>query len=78
MLQQDADSDDEWQSLIDVTDQDGDPDISMKLLKDHKLLARLKARLQTASSQVLDSMLEGAARLRTVLRVITNLVTLKW
>ncbi|KAL5015967.1 hypothetical protein ScPMuIL_005556 [Solemya velum] len=74
---EDADSDDEWQSLIDVTDQDGDPDISMKLLKDHKLLARLKARLQTASSQVLDSMLEGAARLRTVLRVITNLVTLK-
>jgi hypothetical protein len=27
---------------------------------------------------VLDGMLEGAARLKTVLRVITNLVTLKW
>ncbi|KAK3094442.1 hypothetical protein FSP39_001787 [Pinctada imbricata] len=74
---EEVDSDDEWQGLIDQTDQDGDPDTALKLLQDPKFHNKLKTRVQTASSQVLDCMLEGAARLKTVYRVITNLVTLK-
>ena len=72
------DSDDEWQGLIDATDQDGDPDIAMKLLKDQKFHSKLKTRISNSSSQVLDGILEGASRMRTVLRVITNLITIKW
>lgn len=75
---QEVDSDDEWQGLIEQTDQEGDPDIALKLLQDVKFQNKLKSRIQTSSGQVLDGMLEGAARLKTVLRVITNLVTLKW
>lgn len=77
-LLQEVDSDDEWQGLIEQTDQEGDPDVALKLLQDIKFQNKLKSRIQTSSAQVLDGMLEGAARLKTVLRVITNLVTLKW
>jgi fused-like protein len=64
--------------LIEVTDQDGEPEYALKLLTDKKFLAKLNQRIEHSSAQVLDGMLEGAARLRTVLRVVTNLVTLKW
>ncbi|KAL4223174.1 Serine/threonine-protein kinase 36 [Mactra antiquata] len=74
---EEVDSDDEWQGLIDVTDQDGEPEYALKLLTDKKFLSKLNQRIEHSSSQVLDGMLEGAARLRTVLRVVTNLVTLK-
>lgn len=74
---EEVDSDDEWQGLIEQTDQEGDPDFALKLLQDVKFQNKLKSRIQTSSAQVLDGMLEGAARLKTVLRVITNLVTLK-
>ncbi|XP_052245877.1 serine/threonine-protein kinase 36-like isoform X2 [Dreissena polymorpha] len=74
---EEVDSDDEWQGLIDVTDADGEPESALKLLTDKKFLSKLTARVESSSAQVLDGMLEGAARLRTVLRVITNLVTLK-
>ncbi|XP_053375553.1 serine/threonine-protein kinase 36-like isoform X2 [Mercenaria mercenaria] len=74
---EEVDSDDEWQGLIDVTDQDGEPEYALKLLTDKKFLAKLNQRIEHSSAQVLDGMLEGAARLRTVLRVVTNLVTLK-
>ena len=77
-LLQEVDSDDEWQGLIDQTDQEGDPDVALTLLQDAKFQNKLKSRVQVASGQVLDGMLEGAARLKTVYRVITNLVTLKW
>ncbi|XP_021342400.1 serine/threonine-protein kinase 36-like isoform X3 [Mizuhopecten yessoensis] len=74
---EEVDSDDEWQGLIDATDQEGDPEVAMKLLKDQKFHGKLKTRIGNSSGQVLDGMLEGAARLRTVLRVVTNLVTIK-
>ncbi len=72
------DSEDEWVSVVDATDQEGDPDTAFTYLTEQKFLTKLDARLKSSSSQVLDGMLEGAARLRTALRVLTNLVTLKW
>lgn len=75
---QDMDSEDEWQSLIEVTDQEGNPETALTMLGNTTLIDKLKNRLDSSASQVLDGMLEGAARLRSVLRVITNLVTLKW
>ncbi|VDI30045.1 fused, partial [Mytilus galloprovincialis] len=70
-------SDDEWEGLIDATDQEGDPEQAIQMLKDSKFHARLNTRIQNSSTQVLDGMLEGAAKLKSVLRIITNLITLK-
>ncbi|CAC5416461.1 FU [Mytilus coruscus] len=70
-------SDDEWEGLIDATDQEGDPEQAIQMLKDSKFHTRLNTRIQNSSTQVLDGMLEGAAKLKSVLRIITNLITLK-
>ena len=77
-FQEEVDSDDEWQGLIEVTDQDGELEYPLKLISDKKFLSKLNTRIENSAAQVLDGMLEGASRLRTVLRVVTNLVTLKW
>ncbi|GFN99541.1 serine/threonine-protein kinase 36 [Plakobranchus ocellatus] len=74
---EDGDSEDEWQKLIDLTDQEGDPEYTLALLDDQQAISKLHARLLSSSDQVKDCMLEGASRLRSVLRVITNIVTLK-
>ncbi|BFZ18847.1 hypothetical protein BsWGS_21886 [Bradybaena similaris] len=74
---EEADSDDEWQKLIDLTDQDGDPEYTVHLLEDTETIKKLHSRLVSSSDQVRDCMLEGASRLRSVLKVITNVVTLK-
>ncbi|CAG5136281.1 unnamed protein product, partial [Candidula unifasciata] len=74
---EEADSDDEWQKLIDLTDQDGDPEYTLQLLEDKEAMAKLHTRLVSSSDQVRECMLEGASRLRSVLKVITNVVTLK-
>ncbi|XP_013385413.1 serine/threonine-protein kinase 36 [Lingula anatina] len=70
-----VDSDDEWQALEDRTESEEDGNIA--LMKNKALVNKLKTRLQTSSVQVLDGMLEGAARLRPVLRVLANLVPTK-
>jgi hypothetical protein len=74
---QDVDSEDEWQSLIEATDQEGDPKVALQMLVDAALIEKLKNRLQSSAAEVLVGTLEGAARLRNCLNVITNLVTLK-
>ena len=75
---QEVDSEDEWQSLMEATDQENDPEAVLQMFDDDTFIAKLNSRVQLSISQVLDGMLEGASRLRTVLRVITNLVTIKW
>ena len=72
------DSDDEWQSFIDVTDPSNDPEPSLSLMSDKHFISKLKSRLSRVMGQMMDGMLDGAAKLRAVLRVITNLITLKW
>ena len=73
------DSDDEWKSLVETTDPESSPsDSILVLMQDKQFLNRLKSRLQSASVQVVDATLDGAARLRPVLRVISNLLTFGW
>ena len=76
---QDADSDDEWQSLIDTTDGNVH-EISdiLSVVKDKAFVQKLKSRLTSSSSQVLDAVLEGASRLRPVLQILCNILMLKW
>ncbi|XP_046556063.1 serine/threonine-protein kinase 36-like isoform X1 [Haliotis rubra] len=75
--EEEVDSEDEWTVVVETTDQEGDPEIALQFLQDSKFISKLDARLKSSSAQVQDGMLEGAARLRTALRVLTNLVTLK-
>lgn len=72
------DSDDEWQSYVDVTDPTADPEPSLALMADREFVNKLKSRLDRVVEQTMEGLLDGAAKLRSVLRVITNLVTLKW
>ena len=51
-----------------------DPLAVLDLMKAATFLAKLSGRLNSSSSQLLDNLLEGASRLRPVLRVITNML----
>ena len=41
-------------------------------------VVRPKKRLSSSSTQVLDAVLEGASRLRPMLQILCNILTLKW
>ena len=51
---QEADSEDEWQKLIDLTDQEGDPEYTLALLDDTEAINKLHARLVSSSDQVCE------------------------
>ncbi|KAL8605032.1 hypothetical protein ACOMHN_018834 [Nucella lapillus] len=74
---EEADSEDEWQALVEATDQEGDAEVAMGMLGDDALMEKLRSRLDSSAAQVMVGTFEGASRLRSVLRVITNMVTLK-
>jgi len=74
-----VDSDDEWQSLIDATDSKAHELAGvLSVIKDKSFVQKLKSRLNSSSAQVVDAVLEGASRLRPVLQILTNILTLKW
>ena len=74
---QDADSDDEWQTMVDRSDPEVDPEAALALLQDKVFVSRFKSRMQASTTQVLDGILEGASRLRSVIRLLINLVSVK-
>ena len=49
---QEADSDDEWQGLIDTSDPEGEPEAALSLMKDNVFVGKLKGRLLSSSTQV--------------------------
>ncbi|KAM6077646.1 serine/threonine-protein kinase 36 isoform 1-T1 [Theristicus caerulescens] len=72
---EELESDEEWQHLIEATEplamQLSTP---LSLLRDLAFWRRVQARLADSAQQVLEGMLEGASRLRPVLRVVGNLL----
>ncbi|KAF1498256.1 Serine/threonine-protein kinase 36, partial [Eudyptula minor novaehollandiae] len=72
---EELESDEEWQHLIEATEplamQLSTP---LSLLRDLAFRQRVQARLADSAQQVLEGMLEGASRLRPVLRVVGNLL----
>ncbi|NXS48999.1 STK36 kinase, partial [Balaeniceps rex] len=72
---EEVESDEEWQHLIEATEplamQLSTP---LSLLRDLAFQHRVQARLADSAQQVLEGMLEGASRLRPVLRVMGNLL----
>ncbi|KAM9123139.1 LOW QUALITY PROTEIN: serine/threonine-protein kinase 36 [Pangshura tecta] len=72
---EELDSDDEWQHLIEATEPAAmQLSTALSLLGDPAFLQRIRARLQLCSQQVLEGMLEGASHLRPALRVLGNLL----
>ena len=73
---QEVDSDDEWQGLVEATDTTkADVTAAHSLMGDKTFLNRLKSRLHRSSVQLLEARLEGASRLRPVLRIVINIIT---
>ncbi|NXT40047.1 STK36 kinase, partial [Pelecanoides urinatrix] len=72
---EELESDEEWQHLVEATEplamQLSTP---LSLLRDVAFWHRIQARLADSAQQVLEGMLEGASRLRPVLRVVGNLL----
>ncbi|KAF1545877.1 Serine/threonine-protein kinase 36, partial [Eudyptula albosignata] len=72
---EELESDEEWQHLIEATEplamQLSTP---LSLLRDLAFRQRVQARLADSAQQVLEGMLEGASRLRPVLRIVGNLL----
>ncbi|NXL30182.1 STK36 kinase, partial [Glaucidium brasilianum] len=68
-------SDEEWQHLIEATEPSAmQLSTPLSLLTDLAFRHRVQARLEDSVQQVLEGMLEGASRLRPVLRVVGNLL----
>ncbi|NWQ85854.1 STK36 kinase, partial [Burhinus bistriatus] len=68
-------SDEEWQHLIEATEPSTmQLSTPLSLLRDPAFRHRVQDRLADSAQQVLEGMLEGASRLRPVLRIVGNLL----
>ncbi|NXH99657.1 STK36 kinase, partial [Pachycephala philippinensis] len=73
---EELESDEEWQHLIEGTEP-SDMQLSrpLSLLRDPAFRHHVRNRLADSAQQVLEGMLEGASHLRSVLRVMGNLLS---
>ncbi|NXF31927.1 STK36 kinase, partial [Nyctibius bracteatus] len=72
---EELESDEEWQHLIEATEPSTmQLSTPLSLLRDPAFRHRVQARLADSAQQMLEGMLEGASRLRPVLRVMGNLL----
>ncbi|NXM52847.1 STK36 kinase, partial [Illadopsis cleaveri] len=73
---EELESDEEWQHLIEDTEPSAmQLNMPLSLLRDPAFQHRVQARLADSAQQVLEGMLEGASHLRSVLRVLGNLLS---
>ncbi|NXT09377.1 STK36 kinase, partial [Prunella fulvescens] len=73
---EELESDEEWQHLIEDTEPSAmELSVPLSLLRDPAFQHRVQDRLADSAQQVLEGMLEGASHLRSVLRVIGNLLS---
>ncbi|NWX69201.1 STK36 kinase, partial [Alca torda] len=72
---EELESDEEWQHLIEATEPSTmQLSTPLSLLRDPAFRHRVQARLRDSAQQVLEGILEGASRLRPMLRVVGNLL----
>ncbi|NXB18624.1 STK36 kinase, partial [Rhagologus leucostigma] len=73
---EELESDEEWQHLIEGTEPSAmQLSMLLSLLRDPAFQHRVRDRLADSAQQVLEGMLEGASHLRSVLRVMGNLLS---
>ncbi|XP_059708843.1 serine/threonine-protein kinase 36 isoform X1 [Haemorhous mexicanus] len=76
LVTEELESDEEWQHLIEDTEASTmQLSLPLSLLRDPAFQHRVQDRLADSAQQVLEGMLEGASHLRSVLRVIGNLLS---
>ena len=73
---QGADSDDEWQALIDITETE-EVDKMLAMLKNRSFAVKMHKRISTSAAKLKEGQLEGASKMRMALRLLTNLLTVK-
>ncbi|KAF6036508.1 STK36 [Bugula neritina] len=71
-----ADSDDEWQALIDITETD-EVDKMLAMLKNRSFAVKMHKRISSNAAKVKEGQLHGASKMRMALRLLTNLLTVK-
>ncbi|NXH79557.1 STK36 kinase, partial [Edolisoma coerulescens] len=73
---EELENDEEWQHLIEGTEPSAmQLSMPLSLLRDPAFQHRVRDRLADSAQQVLEGMLEGASHLRSVLRVMGNLLS---
>ncbi|NWV20603.1 STK36 kinase, partial [Origma solitaria] len=73
---EELESDEEWQHLIEGTEPSAmHLSVPLSLLRDLAFQQRVRNRLADSAQQVLEGMLEGASHLRSVLHVMSNLLS---
>ncbi|XP_037999093.1 serine/threonine-protein kinase 36 isoform X2 [Motacilla alba alba] len=73
---EELESDEEWQHVTEDTEASAmQLNMPLSLLRDPAFQQRVQDRLADSAQQVLEGMLEGASHLRSVLRVIGNLLS---
>ena len=89
-MQDELDSEEEWDYLVELTEEAAiarlpskdvpteDVKITEKLMTDSAFISKVQSALETVAGQVLDGLLEGASRLRQILRVLRSLLTTTW
>ena len=89
-LKEELDSDEEWDYLVELTEQAAsetptqqdaqtqDSSITEKLMTDAAFISKVQSALEAVAGEVLDGLLEGASRLRQILRVLRSLLTTAW
>ena len=55
-----------------------DARIPEKLMTDSAFISKVQSALEAVAGQVLDGLLEGASRLRQILRVLRSLLATPW
>ena len=55
-----------------------DARITEKLMTDSAFISKVQSALESVAGLVLDGLLEGASRLRQILRVLRSLLTTTW
>jgi len=85
---QDLDSDEEWAYILEITEPHREPlsttmiqkedNITVELLNDIDFMAHTRTAVDSACCSVIEGVIEGASRLRQVLRVLRNLLMAKW
>ncbi|XP_048582093.1 serine/threonine-protein kinase 36 isoform X2 [Nematostella vectensis] len=76
---EELDSDEEWECLVEATEaspspEDANESTSMKLMNDEAFVEHTRTAMDNACALVFDGVIEGASKLRLVLRVLRNIL----
>lgn len=69
---------DDWQMLIEELTPETNQEMCEKMMRDEPFLLKLKQKLQTSKTLVLEGKIDGASMYRDICRVINNLLSVEF